>query len=493
MMPADLLDVFRVSLGFLVVFGVVPWLAALSPPREDALLAHCRAFVRASLFAEVTALLLGSMQLCLAGSMAAAYVLFLFTVMLRSGIFRPLGNPQWLRAQLHSLIVFADRLPSPPWRLESVGFRQANRRLVDSAAPASFRQMCLFPALVILAACFYPLDNMRLLNADTYSRALALQKLTLGQPSAPDGSVSLLAPVVFLSGCDGATVVRFAGAFFTALLVVTAFLVVFRLTASSPTGLMAAGVVAVLAAFVNAGQLQEGGMSSIFCLFSILLWRPSRLDAIWSIALALLIEPIPGRDTILYVATPAAIAALALSSRALLRCFEAIRGPVALAAIGCLIDVPLVSAGHDGPYEYETAARAVSRIAREFPQNTWLVIAPVQELAFTYGRGWHMELSEFVRRYGVGEVSQSGFHFRFPVADTFVFVEKRPLMSRAVGSSLSALGPRFDPAMAPYQLRLSRVSMEFEAASLMVAYRSRHPEVRVFVEDQNFVVYLIPS
>jgi hypothetical protein len=493
MMPYDLLDVFRVSLGFLVVFGVVPWLAALSSPREDGLLAHCGAFVRASLFGEVAALLLGSMRLCLPGSMAAAYVLFLLTVMFRSGIFRPLRNPQWLRAQLHSLIVFADRLPSAPWRFESAGFRQASFRRVDSAAPASFGQMCLFPALVALAACFYPLNYVRFLNTDTYSRALALQKLTLGQPSALDGSASLLASVVFLSGCDGATVVRFAGAFFTALLVVTTFLVVFRLTASSPTGLTAAGVVAALAAFVNAGQLQAGGMSSIFWLLSILLWRPSRLDAIWSMALALLIEPIPGRDTILYVAIPAAIAWLAISSRALLRCFEAIRAPVALAAIGCLIVVPLESAGHNGPYEYETAARAVSRIAREFPQNTWLVIAPVQELAFTYGRGWHMQLSEFVRRYDVGEVSQPGFHFPFPVADTFVFVEKRPLVSRAVGSGLSALGPRFDPAMAPYQLRLSRVSIEFEAASLMAAYRSRHPEVRVFVEDQNLVVYRIPS
>ena len=77
--------------------------------------------------------------------------------------------------------------------------------------------------------------------------------------------------------------------------------------------------------------------------------------------------------------------------------------------------------------------------------------------------------------------------------DTFVFVEKRPLVSRAVGSSLPALGPRFDPAMVPYQLRLSRVSMGFEAASLMAAYRSRDPEVRAFVKDQNLVVYRIPG
>ena len=35
MIPADLLDLFRVSLGFLVIFGVVPWLVALNSPGDD--------------------------------------------------------------------------------------------------------------------------------------------------------------------------------------------------------------------------------------------------------------------------------------------------------------------------------------------------------------------------------------------------------------------------------------------------------------------------
>jgi len=47
--------------------------------------------------------------------------------------------------------------------------------------------------------------------------------------------------------------------------------------------------------------------------------------------------------------------------------------------------------------------------------------------------------------------------------------------------------------MAPYQVRLSRASMEFEAGRLLAAYRSRHPDVQVFVEDKNLIVYRIPS
>jgi hypothetical protein len=47
--------------------------------------------------------------------------------------------------------------------------------------------------------------------------------------------------------------------------------------------------------------------------------------------------------------------------------------------------------------------------------------------------------------------------------------------------------------MVPYQLRLSRASMEFEAGRLMAAYRSCHPDVLVFFEDKDFIVYRVPS
>jgi hypothetical protein len=530
MMSADLLDLLRVSLGFLVIFGVAPWLVALNSPPEargrnqegrllarapqgiqfvsegrpqgsgyyhglpdDELMAYCAAFVRASLFTGVATLVLGSVRLCLPGSLAAAYVVFLFTLMYRSGALRRFRDRHWLLGRLHTLIVFADRLPSESWHLRPIRIRYVSwRRRFDLTALAPFRSICLFSWLVALAACFYPLHDARFLHGGSYSRALALQKLALGQPSVPDGSAALLAPVMFLSGCDGATVVRFAGPLFAAVFVLTAFIVVYRLTGSSRAGLAGAGLAAGFAAFADAGQLQADGLASIFLLLGVLLWKASRLDAMGSFAVALLIDPIPGPHTIGYAGIPLGIALLAHFCRPTLRWGAGICAPVGLAAIVCLICAPR-NWEKEGPYQYETAARAVCRITRELPHNTWLVVAPVQELAFTYGRGWHMELSEFVGKYSVDEASQPGFHFGFPVMDTFVFVEKQPLVSRAMGSSLSALGPRFDPAMAPYQVQLSRASMEFEAGRLLAAYRSRHPDVQVFVEDKDLIVYRIPG
>src|SRR5207247_5559517 len=110
---------------------------------------------------------------------------------------------------------------------------------------------------------------------------------------------------------------------------------------SSPAGLVGAGLVAGFAAFADAGQLQAGGLASIFLLLGVVLWRASRLDAMWSFAVALLIDPIPGRDTIWYAVIPPVIALLVLSCRLILRCLALICALVVLAAIACLIYVTL--------------------------------------------------------------------------------------------------------------------------------------------------------
>ena len=460
-------DLLRVTLAFLVVFAAVPRMAGKNGQE---------ALVRACLLAAMASLLLGSAGLCLPGITAAAYGVFLLTV---SGLVRRLGD---LRRLLQRLLEFVEQPKSTWLRLRSgMNWRPA--------IPAEFRAVGLVVVLVALAASAYPLQHMRFLDNEAYARALSLQKLTLGQPWRPDGSVAFLAPVVFLSGCDGATVVRFAGPLMAAGLALAAFAAVFRLARSVPAGLSGAALAAGCAAFADAGHWQ----AAIFWLLAVLLWKVSRLDALGAAALALLVDPIPGRGVILCAALPLGIALLARTGRVGWRLVEALRVPATLGAAACLIVVPLRQAGKDGPSQYEAAARAVTRLAREFPQNTWLVISPAQELAFTYGHGWHMQLSKFVSKYSPGEVMRPEFRFGFPVATTFVFVEKQPLASRAMASGLLALGPRFDPAMAPYQLRLSRASLQFQAGRLLAAYRTHHPEVEVYLEDRNLVVYRIPG
>ena len=58
--------------------------------------------------------------------------------------------------------------------------------------------------------------------------------------------------------------------------------------------------------------------------------------------------------------------------------------------------------------EYESAARATQEIANRLPRQTWLVVAPIEQLAETVGLGAYEDLAEFVDRYQ-GRVSSPDF------------------------------------------------------------------------------------
>jgi hypothetical protein len=136
--------------------------------------------------------------------------------------------------------------------------------------------------------------------------------------------------------------------------------------------------------------------------------------------------------------------------------------------------------------EYEAVASQVTRIARDFPHNRWLVISPGQELPFTYGRGWHQELSEFTYAYTLDQVRRRDFQFSFPVQTVFVFIEKQPLRTRTAGDPIYS--SVFEPKLA-YQSHLYREAMEFQAGELLAAYSSTHTNAGIYYEDQSIVIY----
>jgi hypothetical protein len=116
------------------------------------------------------------------------------------------------------------------------------------------------------------------------------------------------------------------------------------------------------------------------------------------------------------------------------------------------------------------------------------VISPGQELPFTYGRGWHEELAEFVETYTPDQVRRPHFRFPFPVQSAFVFIEKRPLRTESGGDPLYS--SVFEPKLA-YQSHLYREAMEFQAGELLAAYSSTHTDADIFFEDQTIIVYRI--
>jgi hypothetical protein len=140
----------------------------------------------------------------------------------------------------------------------------------------------------------------------------------------------------------------------------------------------------------------------------------------------------------------------------------------------------------DGPYQYEAAARVCRNIATQFPRNQWLIVSPVQEVAFTYGRGWHYELLDFVSTNSVEQIRRKQYSFPYEVNDIFIFVEKQPL-----GGNTFDLTGTIDRAVLAYHTGLGRSSVEFQAGALLAAYQANHHNASKFYEDQNLMVFHI--
>ena len=129
-----------------------------------------------------------------------------------------------------------------------------------------------------------------------------------------------------------------------------------------------------------------------------------------------------------------------------------------------------------------------AKIAREFPRNRWVLVSPVHEAAYSYGRGWHVEVADFVAKFTTAEVASPQFRFPYAVANVFVFVEKRPLPQVAKSALPGSPGSSFF-----YSTQSGRASLEFQTARLMAAYSSSHPNAHVFFEDDDLIIYCITN
>jgi len=145
---------------------------------------------------------------------------------------------------------------------------------------------------------------------------------------------------------------------------------------------------------------------------------------------------------------------------------------------------------HGQSLEYEAAARATQQIAYRFPRQSWVVAAPVEQLAETFGLGGHEDLAGFVQQYGSQAARPD---FRFPEAreNLFIYVEKKPfqIFSREPGTvSFSVLA---DPTYRNYRSPGGRASLEAAALQLCESYRQFHSNAEIFYEDEDLRIYQI--
>ena len=140
--------------------------------------------------------------------------------------------------------------------------------------------------------------------------------------------------------------------------------------------------------------------------------------------------------------------------------------------------------------EYEAAARATQEIAYKFPRQTWVVAAPVEQLAETFGLGAHEDLAGFVEKYR-SQVSSPEFRFQDAREDLFIYVEKRPFQIFSREPETVSFSVLTDPTYRNYRSPGGRASLEAAALQLCETYRQYHSNADVFFENEALRIYHI--
>ncbi len=486
MNPHLALDYTRVGAALILLYCVLPMCARrmsdapLEPWRRDIV----PAFIRACLFYQVTAIILGNWRLCFAGLFAGLTVLWLSAMMVFA------SRRRWIWEAGQWRIRFLRLLQ---W-VEGRAWRCAFHRLQASGQRFEWTVATVFTValltVVFLQESSFALHNQRFRTSMPYERALSLETLVNGDDWKQDGSVALLAPLCQLAGIDGVTAVRFTAPIFGLLVAAAAAYCAWIFSQRFSAAYIAAGLV-TLYSWAPGGQGHpEAGSAEMACVFWILCVALLRRSWIYGLAaggVAFLTHPQFSEQLAVNLAIIMIALLISAVGRPFPRVFTSAARPLTATLVLAAVlrfSPPLTAA--DGPFQYEAAARAVTRIKAEFPRNRWMLVSTGQELPFIYGRGWHASIADFVREYSVEEVSRPAFRFPYSADDILWLIEKEPLRQAAKGAAQAA-----DEYSYRYFTQLGRSELEFEAGRRMAAYAATHEDTTVFYEDDQIMIYRI--
>jgi hypothetical protein len=139
--------------------------------------------------------------------------------------------------------------------------------------------------------------------------------------------------------------------------------------------------------------------------------------------------------------------------------------------------------------EHDSSARQTYRILQQFPAKTYLLVAPVEQLAQVYGTGRYADLAAFTRQYAT-LVNNPQFQFSLDLATLFIMVEKQPFAT--FSQETTVLNPTLlsDPTYRHYRSLAGRSSLQFQALQLCRTYQQHHPQLsQIYYEDDWIIIY----
>ena len=163
---------------------------------------------------------------------------------------------------------------------------------------------------------------------------------------------------------------------------------------------------------------------------------------------------------------------------------------IAFATAAAILGIALVApkAASAKYVEYDAAARATLDISSRFPKYRWMIVAPIEQWALTYGRGWHLNLHEFVDDVAA-RIGPDGYRLPYKVDDLFVFVETRPFATFETEPLDVPFKTLVDPVYRHYRSSAGRASLEFAAYKLCERLRANDPGGSVYFDDGRLKIY----
>jgi len=140
--------------------------------------------------------------------------------------------------------------------------------------------------------------------------------------------------------------------------------------------------------------------------------------------------------------------------------------------------------------EFDEAARMTQQIAHQHARQSWVVVAPVEQLSETLGLGGHVDLAEFVENYH-GQTARPDFRFPEARENLFIYVEKRPFQIFSSEPKSVPMSVLEDTTYRSYRSPAGRASVEAAALELCEQYRQGHSDMDVYFEDDNLRIYRV--
>lgn len=138
--------------------------------------------------------------------------------------------------------------------------------------------------------------------------------------------------------------------------------------------------------------------------------------------------------------------------------------------------------------EYEIAARKTLELAAIFPTKKWMIVAPVEQFAESYGEAWYEDLALFVNKYSK-QVNQPNFKFPFAIPDLFIFVEKIPFATFPTEAAEVTEPLISDSVYRYYRSSAGRASIQFNILKLCESYRIHHADTSIYYENEQLRIY----